>query len=259
MANCLTVVRDNLFQDPSVHLSPLCTLPSVLPFIHLSLQHGCLLFCCICFLYEWRVSNQGVRKVWKRGRRESVSHCTSERLSSLTARGDLLWKYISHVECLCSIVCTFLPRLHSATHVPSLVGIRKALETRGGKGPFDYTLSLSWLFESAQRMSFSSSPSQTQNPGKDWGVLLHRSAVGSTQPPDRVDSVHIPLISCVSQKRGWFPRILCMEIPCLLHFKTQPSHTSLPSSEILGTCSPLPQLSSRSTLLLVFSLTPTPR
>ena len=67
------VRRVLLSQSPSVPLAPLCTLPSVIPSIHLSLQHGHQLFCSICFPYGWRVNTQGIRKAWEKERWEPLS------------------------------------------------------------------------------------------------------------------------------------------------------------------------------------------
>lgn len=94
MATCL------LSQGSLVPLAPLCTFPSVLPFIHLSLQSSCHLFCSICFLYARKVNNQGIREVQERERRESLSPCSSKRqvLSQSTPLKSILPTWYSSAE-----------------------------------------------------------------------------------------------------------------------------------------------------------------
>lgn len=84
----------------------------------------CLSFVCsIHFIYGWGVSNQGVSKVWKKGRRESVSHCTSKGQCPFTATGDLTLDYIPHVAFPYWNSRYFpYPVFHSVTHAPSFDG-----------------------------------------------------------------------------------------------------------------------------------------
>lgn len=74
---------------------------------------------------------------------------------------------------------------------------------------------------------------------REWATSSHM---------DRIHSAQIHLIPCVSQKGRRFLRVACMEIPLLLHFRTQPSNTLPPSLQVLGPCSLLSQLLSKKDL-----------
>ena len=96
--------------------------------------------CSIRFLYGWGASNQGVSKVWEKGRRESVSHCISKGQGPFTTRGDLplitfpMWHSPTEIAGTSLTLCFTLLPMHQAS-----MGMWDALEIDGSKRSSNYT------------------------------------------------------------------------------------------------------------------------